>query len=206
MDLGLSNTEHGDATASELTDFASRRREVRQRVLLRARIHPVDQQHSLFVTNLSRQGLRGAVDVALVSGQSLFVTLDDITHCLGTVRWTQNGRFGVQFDKPLDILPQSSEPDEGSLPDHSTRAPRIATHWNGTLTLCQPTYEAKIRNVSKSGMMVETVLPLLPGQMLLVQMNNGKIVAASVRWTEGEHAGIQLSSPVSLLQFSHGGL
>ena len=206
MDFGFSSNEHETAAAHDLTDFASRRREVRQRVLLKARLHPVAQQHRVFVTNLSRQGLRGTADIDVVSGQSLFVTLDDLTHCLGTVRWTQNGRFGVQFDKALDILPQSSATDEGALPSHAARVPRIATRWDGTLTLCHQTHEAKIRNVSQSGMMVETEWPLLPDQKLLVQMSNGKVVAASVRWTEGEHAGIQLSSPVSLLQFSHGGL
>ncbi len=206
MDFGFSSNEQAVSHAADLADFASRRREVRQRVLLSARLHPVERQSPMVVTNLSRHGLRATADIEVVSGQRLFVTLDDLTHCLGTVRWTQNKRFGLQFDKPLDILPPASEADEGTMPAHLPRVPRITMHWNGTLAFCQPTHEAKIRDVSKSGMMVETVEPLLPDQNLLVQMSNGTIVAASVRWTEGEHAGIQLSCPVSLLQFSHGSL
>lgn len=206
MNSGNLSSEQSAPPVMEGAIVESRRREMRQRVLLSARLHPVHTQHFLLVTNLSRRGLRATAEVEPALGATIFVTLDDLTHCRGTIRWTQNGRFGMQFDKPLTILPHANASDEGSTPDHVARVPRLVTHWNGTVTICEATFDAKIRNVSPSGMMVETALPLLQDQKLLVQMTNGKIVAAHVRWTEGEHAGIQLSSPISLLQFSHGGL
>lgn len=55
-------------------------------------------------------------------------------------------------------------------------------------------------------MMVEADVPLAPNQQLLVNLSNGKILTANVRWVEGDRVGIELSSPVSILQFTYGDL
>ena len=54
--------------------------------------------------------------------------------------------------------------------------------------------------------MVEAELPLRKSQQLLVNLSDGKILTADVRWVEGERVGVQLSSPVSILQFTYGDL
>lgn len=184
----------------------SNRSEARQRVLLRAQLHAIDHQGDIRVTDLSRSGLRGVTDLRLGIDQSIFVSLDDVTHCLGTIRWTQDRRVGVKFAKLLEILPDNLTMDTGILPSHRERTPRIATNLSAKITLSDASATARIRNVSKSGMMIETDMRLNTDQQLLISLSDGKILTASVKWVEGERVGVQLSSPVSVLQFSHGGL
>lgn len=184
----------------------SKRNEARQRVLLRAKLHAVEKQDDVQVTDLSRSGLRGKSDITLTVGQAVFISLDDITHCSGTVRWIQGHRFGLKFDKFLEVLPTSSPADIGNMPDHQERMPRMATNLNAKIRLSSWSCRAKIRNISKSGMMLETELPLTTNQQLLVNLSDGRILVADVKWVEGDRVGIQLASPVSILQLTYGGL
>lgn len=186
--------------------ITSKRREPRQRVLLRAELHVVDIQSDVLVTDLSRSGLRGMTDLSLSIGQMVFVSLDDLTHCSGTVRWTEGRRFGIKFNSLLDVLPDGPVTDTGQMPEHQERMPRTPTNFKAKICLCVSSCRAKIRNVSKSGMMVESELPLRQYQQLLVNLSDGKILTADVRWVEGERVGVQLSSPVSILRFTYGDL
>lgn len=184
----------------------SKRSEARQRVLLRAQVHAVNQQAEVHIGDLSRGGFRGSTDIALDAGQMVFISLDDITHCLGTVRWTQDRRFGVKFCQPLDMLPSGSQTDLGKVPGHQARMSRITTHLKAKISLFNNSYSAKIRNISKSGMMVETDVPLTPSEQLFIKLSDGKILAADVRWVEGDRVGVQLAGSASLLQFTYGDL
>lgn len=186
--------------------FISKREDERQRVLLTAQLHVIDCQGDVHVTDLSRSGMRGTTNIALEVGVKVFVSLDDITHCSGTVRWTQDRRFGLKFCRLLDMIPIGLSNDFGLVPDHRERMPRITTNLNATISLCRWTSKARIRNVSKSGMMVETELPLTANQQLLVNLSDGKILTADARWVEGNRVGVRLSNPVSILQFTHGRL
>lgn len=184
----------------------SKRSEARQRVLLRAQLHAVNHQAEVDISDISRSGLRGSSDIALCVDQMVFISLDDITHCSGTVRWTQDRRFGVKFDQLLEMLPNPPPTDIGDMPDHQARMPRITTQLKAKISLCNWSCGAKIRNVSKSGMMVETDAPLITNEQLFINLSNGKILTADVRWVEGDRVGIQLASPVSILQFTYGAL
>lgn len=206
MSVDFLNSSAFVAVASGDDVITSKRRESRQRVLLRAELHVVDIQSDVLVTDLSRSGLRGMTDLSLSVGQTVFVSLDDLTHCSGTVRWTERRRFGIKFNSLLDVLPDSSLIDAGQMPDHQERMPRTPTNFKAKICLCVSSCRARIRNVSKSGMMVESDLPLRKYQQLLVKLSDGKILNADVRWVEGERVGMQLSSPVSILQFTYGDL
>ena len=206
MSVGSLNSDAFVAIASGEDAITSKRREARQRVLLRAELHVVDIQSDVLVTDLSRSGLRGMTDLSLSIGQTVFVSLDDLTHCSGTVRWTEGRRFGIKFNCLLDVLPENTVTDTGQMPDHQERMLRTPTNFKAKICLCVSSCRAKIRNVSKSGMMVETDLPMRKCQKLLVKLSDGKILNADVRWVEGERVGVQLSSPVSILRFTYGDL
>lgn len=145
-------------------------------------------------------------DIALDIDRMVFISLDDITHCSGTVRWTQDRRFGVKFDQLLELLPTGAQTDIGKAPDHQAWMPRITTHLYAKISLCNRSCGAKIRNVSKSGMMVETDVPLITNEQLFINLSDRKILTADVRWVAGDRVGIKLTSPVSLLQVTYGDL
>lgn len=182
------------------------RSEERRRVLLRALLHAIEQKGDVHIDDLSRSGLRGNINISLTVGQRIFVSLDDVTHCSGTVRWADGHRFGMNFDVPLAVLPPNLDIDTGTVPNHQERATRMRTNLKGTIYTCSPPYLAKIRNVSKSGMMVETDMPLDTDQRLLVSLVNGSIMTAEVRWATHARVGVRLFSPLSVLQFTYGDL
>lgn len=178
----------------------SKRNEVRQRVLLRAQLNAVGQQADVQITDLSRSGLRGKSDISLHTGQTAFISLDGITHYSGTVRWTQDHRFGLKFCKLLKLLPTDAQTDVGSLPDHQERMPRKRTNLKARISLSSWSCGAQIRNISNSGMMLETEKLVTTDQQLLVSLSDGRILTADVRWVEGDRVGVHLPSPASILQ------
>ena len=200
------DTEAWISPDAEIAQSSSKRKENRQRVLLRAQVHVVRLQSDLLVTDISRSGLRGATDINLRVGQTAFISLDDLTHVAGSIRWIQDGRFGMKFSKMLDVLPTCAHVDLGHLPDHQERMPRTATRLKARLSLSSWSSAARIRNVSKTGMMIETDLPVIPQQQLLINLSDGKIFDAEVKWVEGDRVGIQLATAVSILHLTYGDL
>lgn len=200
------DTEAWISPDAEIAQSPSKRKENRQRVLLRAQVHVVRLQSDLLVTDISRSGLRGATDINLCVGQAAFISLDDLTHVAGSIRWIQDGRFGMKFSKMLDVLPACAHVDLGHLPDHQERMPRTATRLKARLSLSSWSSAARIRNVSKTGMMIETDLPVIPEQQLLINLSDGKIFDAEVKWVEGDRVGIQLATAVSILHLTYGDL
>jgi hypothetical protein len=184
----------------------SKRNEIRRLVILKAQLQPITRYGHAHIVNLSRTGLRGVTDMALTVGQFIVASLDDITHCSGEVRWIDQRRFGVQFDTILDGLPNYSQQDAGSNGAHKERQPRITTNLIAKIRLCGQPSPAKIRNISKSGMMIDTELPLSPRQQLFIKLSNNKVVPAEVVWNDGNRTGVRLSSPISILQFTYGDL
>jgi PilZ domain len=184
----------------------SKRSEIRRLVILKAYLHLVERNGHAHVVNLSRTGLRGVTDMPLSVGQKVFASLDDLTHCLGSVRWVDNRRFGLRFETALDMLPDYQQNEPGLLAGQRERQPRITTNLIAKIKLCGNPYLAKIRNISKSGMMVDTEMPLVAGQFLFLKLSNNKIVPAEVKWSEGSRSGVRLISPISILHFTYGDL
>lgn len=184
----------------------TKRSEVRRLVILNAQLQPITRFGHAHIVNLSRSGLRGVTDLGLSVGQSVIASLDDITHCSGSVRWVDQRRFGMQFDTILDGIPDYAQQDLCGTPGHKERPPRITTNLIAKIRLCGPSFPAKIRNVSKSGMMVETELSLSSGHQLFIKLSNNKVVPAEVVWNEGSRTGVRLNSPISILQFAYGDL
>ena len=175
-------------------------------MLLRAQIHVVQVQHDLMVTDISRGGLRGSSDISLRVGQPVYVSLDDLTHVAGSIRWIEDGNFGMKFTTTLDVLPECAVVEKLGQPGHRQRMPRKPAQLKAKISLANWSSPARIRNVSKTGMMIETELMVIPEQKLLITLSDGKIFDAVVKWAEGDRVGIELATPASILQFTYGGL
>lgn len=186
--------------------LSCKRSEIRRLVILSAQLQLITWSGHVHIANLSRIGLHGVTDMALTVGQSIVVSLDDITHCSGAVRWIDQRRFGMQFDTILDGLPDYSQQDVGSIDTHKEREPRITTNLIAKIRLCGQSSSAKIRNISKSGMMLDTEFPLSAEQQLCIKLSNNKVVPAEVVWNKGNRTGVRLNSPISILQFTYGDL
>lgn len=184
--------------------ITSKRKEARQRVLLRAQIHVVRVQHDLMVTDISRSGLRGSSDISLRIGQSVYISLDDLTHVAGKIRWVQDDRFGMKFARILDVLPECAVVEKDVPLGYQQRMPRKSAWLKAKISLSDWSSPARIRNVSKTGMMVETGLSVMPEQKILITLSDGKIFDAVVKWVEEDRVGMELATPASILQFTYG--
>jgi hypothetical protein len=53
-------------------------------------------------SNVSRIGLGGKGSIVLHPGERIVIAFPDHSRHEATVRWAGNGRFGVEFDTPID--------------------------------------------------------------------------------------------------------
>lgn len=168
------------------------RRQKRYRVLLQASIFPIDSIDDVTVHNISEQGLMAETDVELAVGQVVHLSFDGTTHRSGTVRWIRGRRFGLHVeDCPgtpgvLDEL----EPETG--PGQQSRSMRLSLSIPARMSSGRPRRPAMVRNLSRSGMSLETSAGLLVGQNLLIKVGRQPPIPARIRWTAGGRIGVSV--------------
>ena len=77
---------------------------VRDSLFLAAALRKQGEQgeETVRVRNLSAGGMMADCKMALASGDRISLTLRGVGDVEGVVAWSTNGRFGVQFDTPID--------------------------------------------------------------------------------------------------------
>lgn len=147
------------------------------------------------------------------------------------VIWIRDSRIGLEFahetnlDAPLDqvavVLRQviersfphialtrqteaeASQPDAaGSEPDNRA-APRHPLIWNGVLHHDYQSSAVRIRNISASGAMIESLTPVRVGAQPLLELSDQASVAASVEWAVGDQVGLSFREPFDMNLLSH---
>jgi hypothetical protein len=194
----LRNTFLGPKSTEEAA--ADHRRHPRRKVLLDSSVYAIDFFSEVIIHNVSTNGFMGEADVELTVGETLHLTLDDKAFQTGTVRWTEGHTFGVSFDLPLARVGAGDEEvDYGSAPEHKPRSRRTPLNIPARLSLGRPGEPATVRNLSQSGMLLETAATLKAGQHILVKLGDRSPVAAIVRWADDSHIGVETAEPVGIL-------
>lgn len=67
------------------------------------RIESETDAHRIKVRNLSAGGMMGDGQVPVVRGHRITVNLPGVGEASGAVAWVQQNRFGVAFDKEIDL-------------------------------------------------------------------------------------------------------
>ena len=67
--------------------------------------------HRVTIRNLSAGGVMAAGDAPVMQGTPLLILIDGIGWVEGTVAWTQDERFGISFNQPID--PAAALDDKG---------------------------------------------------------------------------------------------
>lgn len=97
----------------------------------------------------------------------------------------------------MKSLPREDVP--APAPEFQDRAPRVMTVLTtGKLILENREALCRLRNLSATGMMVETSAALEVDQELRVGMRSGDELAARVAWTRNGAAGLALRSPIDV--------
>jgi PilZ domain len=177
------------------------RRDSRKSVLLRATIYPIDVYNDVIIRDLSQTGIMGESDIELIIGQTLHLSVDEKTFQSGTVRWTRGRRFGLHFDDPLTLFGgENVEVEHGAAEGQRPRSRRVNLDIAARLSAGRPPRPAVVRNLSRSGMQLETCTGLGQGQRLLVKINQNPPIHGRVQWAEGMRIGLKSFEPISLLK------
>ncbi|WP_162184714.1 PilZ domain-containing protein [Sphingomonas hengshuiensis] len=100
----------------------------------------------------------------------------------------------------LQASPMPFPPLPGSAIAPVERAPRTMTTLLVGKLLCGAAgdHPCRIRNLSATGMLVETSQPLLPGQPVTVELRGGDRLDAAVAWAASGRAGLRFLVPASV--------
>jgi len=198
--LNMLRARLSDRAASREPATIEQRRHRRHSVLFKASLYPIDLYRDAVIQDASRTGLMGEVDIELEVGQTLHVTMDDKIYYSGIVRWARGRRFGLDLDDELRFAGLSDKIDHGAALGHAPRAERKVMQLSARLHTGQAPRPATVRNLSRTGMLLETQTPLLPGQQLLVRIGARPLIAGRVQWSREDRVGIMTKIEVPILQ------
>lgn len=188
-----------DRSRPQETAGAEQRRHARRTVFLDASIYPIDFFSDVVIHNVSANGFMGEADVELTVGESLHLTLDDKAYQAATVRWTEGQQFGASFESPLARTGAGDDLDLGTDEDHKPRQKRVNLRIPARLCLGRSPQPASVRNLSQSGMLLETEPGLCKGQHILVKLGHRPPVAGRIQWHDQGRIGVESAEPIGIL-------
>ena len=148
----------------------------------------VDGRRELcLIRNISAGGLMAHVYSQLMPPASaVTVELKSNQPVAGRVVWVREANAGIQFDAPIDVEEMLANPpvlDNGWRP----RTPRVEVDRMATLRCGARTYWVHARDISQSGVKIETDQPLEPGSEVVLTLEDFRPLAGVVRWSSDGH-------------------
>lgn len=110
----------------------------------------------------------------------------------GQAIWHQQGRAGIRFHKPIDCCRLIRELAANHWRGHS-RPPRLPIDRSVLVRSELGSREVKLKDISQRGVKVERSDHCAPGLSVKLVLEDGMEVSGTVRWSENDHTGIELS-------------
>ncbi|OAN57281.1 PilZ domain-containing protein [Sphingomonas sp. TDK1] len=87
--------------------------------------------------------------------------------------------------------------DPGPWPE---RAPRTVTTLMVGKLICAGAGEqlCRVRNISATGMMLESPFPLREADTIVVELRGGPVLEGTIMWVSGGRAGVQFTAPIDV--------
>ena len=170
---------------------ADRRRAARTSVFLPATIFLVDRLVEIRIHNASSTGLMGEADAELSIGQQVHRSLGSTSYFEGVIKWTTGRKFGLALANALTLITGQKTSWQESDGVHEGRAVRVPLDVPAQLCLSRPPRPATVRNISETGMLLDSGPDLRPGQPLIVAIRGRGCVHGRVQWTVGGKAGFR---------------
>lgn len=182
--------ETGLSFSSAVPAPPERRAGERHLRILRVGTLVVDGRRELcLIRDISAGGLMAHVYSPLASGQPLTVELKTSQLVAGRVVWVREGNAGIQFDAAMDIAQLLANPqvlDNGWRP----RSPRVEVDRMATLRTGARTNWVHARDLSQSGVKLETDQAPACGDEVVVTLEGFRPLHGGVRWSDEGHCGI----------------
>ena len=176
---------------SDAVPLPSERREDERLIkILRVGTLIIDGRRELcLIRNISAGGVMAHVYSRLVAGQPIIVELKATQPVSGHVVWAEDAEAGIKFDNAVDVAELLANPvvlDNGWRP----RTPRVEIDRMATLRAGARTYWVHARDISQSGVKVETDNPPPPDAEIMVTLDGLRPLPGIVRWSNETACGI----------------
>ena len=190
--------------AGEAEPAQSERRTARRRtVYLHATVYPIDVFCDVRICDASATGVKGEANVELSVGQIMHITTDELRYHPGTVKWVFGRQFGLDLPHALQMFDVDPDHvDHGDGVGHQPRLMRHAIDVTARLLAGRPPRPATIRNVSSTGMLLDTGPGLRPGQHIIVKAGNAPCVYGRIQWAGNGKIGFKAQNAISTLAFA----
>jgi hypothetical protein len=185
----------------------------------RVRLSHDGETHDVVLINLSGGG-------AMVSGDFEPMLWDAVELQLGpngtiecAVAWIRDGRVGLEFahETRLDcsegeqaevlreVIARSfpevefeAKPQAAAEPADQRRAPRHPLIWSGVLHHDYQSTTVRVRNISSTGAMVESKVPVRVGAEPALELSDKASITCSVAWAVGDQLGLRFDKPFDM--------
>jgi len=159
------------------------------------------------VVNLSADGVMVEVDADARIGDRVTMTFGKGDAGTAIVRWIRDGRIGMEFDGYSLELGRNEDGsfafrrNTGGRRKTTERAPRHSLVWRAHVHAGHQSIPVKLANVSASGASIEGEMDLPVGASVLLDFASVGMLPSTVRWCEGNRAGLSFDRhfDVSLL-------
>lgn len=167
-----------------------RRREERHLKILRVGTLIAGGRRELcLIRNISAGGVLAHVYSKLVTGQRVAIEFKAHQPVDGRVIWVREANAGIQFDAAMDVAGLLANPqvlDNGWRP----RTPRVEIDRMATLRVGATTHWVHARDISQSGVKVETDQPIDADTEVVLTLEDFRPLHGTVRWSCGGHCGL----------------
>ena len=188
--------ETGFSFSNEVPSPPERRQEDRHLKILRVGTLVLNGRRELcLIRNISAGGLMAHVYSMVMPGQIVSVELKTNQQISGRVVWTRGGNAGIQFDGEVDVAELLANPpvmDNGWRP----RMPRVEIDRMATLRAGAHTQRVRARDISQSGVKVESDLAPGEGEEIVLTLDNFRPLAGVVRWRNDMVCGIEFNGVI----------
>lgn len=144
------------------------------------------------IRNISANGMMIETNRTLPAGLEITVQLRCGSQLVGSVVWSDGNRAGIEFPHPIDLehfLARATH-EHGANDCGIPRAPRFVLGYPAKLGCFGRMIPVFIANVSQSGLRVRSTQPLRVGQDLMLHAPGLPQYGCTVRWADGEEAGL----------------
>ena len=190
MLIGERVVETGFSFSRDVPAPPERRRDERHLRILRVGTLILEGRRELcLIRNISAGGLMAHVYSLLVPGAAVEIELKTRQPVAGRVVWVREANAGIQFNQPVDVAELLANPvmlDNGWRP----RTPRVEVDRMATLRAGARTWWVQARDISQSGVKVETDLPPAEGEEVVVALEGFRPLHGVVRWRSRGACGI----------------
>jgi hypothetical protein len=185
--------ETGFSFSSAVPAPPERRAAERHLKILRVGTLIVDGRRELcLIRNISAGGLMAHVYSKLSEGARVTVELKTHQPVTGEVIWTSESNVGIQFDEAMDVAELLANPavlDNGWRP----RTPRVEIDRMATLRAGARTWWVHARDISQSGVKVETDHPPEADTEVVLTLEGFRPIAGVVRWQRQDSCGVSFN-------------